>query len=536
MAGIATIYLDDASINKIHVYTPSSSGGGSVGATYTYTDGTTVKTFQQNVGDGTYRFEATPADGCSFFRWVYRIGSLTADVQFSSDKLLVLNSAQDIYIRAEGIPTSYNLTFELNDPTVEKIVVVEKDSNGNDFSEIYRYSADNPDRVVTLSGRKKSFTIEATPASGYTFKSWIYSRFRKDEESLTSSKNPFEYTDGVDVWFKPTTSGSTPTDISLEVYERTPETITLKVVGLDKKYNSSKRNILWECFKDSLNGTLVSQKSNELDNKISEVSYTFENLTSSTKYAFRVTISNIQGSDDVLLSCTTTTTRTPNPQMSLTSSVNGDVIHFRGDIDDINTEYATICGYTYYFNEKVISGSGVEDEVAESSWYFSNNIRVTESGNYKCVMYIRQYSKISDIQILNKSISKTVSIKAYPDCILTVTYEDRIINDGVTCVEYPVIKVSDFEQFRQDINTVRNKVNLSDYSFTSVSVGDKFSANVFNELYYAISEACDECSSGVIEVPDSVKEYKSNNKITPEYLDGLGKFIRAVRDYVYPTD
>lgn len=64
-----------------------------------------------NYGDGQIRksgmsgnltFTATPDTRCSFVRWVYRVGSTTATVQYSEDNPFVYTEEKDIFIRAEG--------------------------------------------------------------------------------------------------------------------------------------------------------------------------------------------------------------------------------------------------------------------------------------------------------------------------------------------------------------------------------------------------------------------------------------------------
>ncbi len=49
-------------------------------------------------------FTATPADGCEFYRWAYRIGD--GDRQYSTDNPFYYSGTEDIIIRAEGQPIS----------------------------------------------------------------------------------------------------------------------------------------------------------------------------------------------------------------------------------------------------------------------------------------------------------------------------------------------------------------------------------------------------------------------------------------------
>lgn len=52
--------------------------------------------------EGEVEFEALPAEGYSFTRWVYRIGSTTATQQTSTRNPFTYDGEEDIYIRAEG--------------------------------------------------------------------------------------------------------------------------------------------------------------------------------------------------------------------------------------------------------------------------------------------------------------------------------------------------------------------------------------------------------------------------------------------------
>lgn len=87
-----TVYFQDECIDNTYIYTNYFTYRGYYGDDYYSTSGLTFQV----------RFTANPASGCSFTRWVYRLGSTTGTVRYSYSNPFTYTGDQDIYIRAEG--------------------------------------------------------------------------------------------------------------------------------------------------------------------------------------------------------------------------------------------------------------------------------------------------------------------------------------------------------------------------------------------------------------------------------------------------
>lgn len=92
MSYAITAYFTDENIIKTSITSSWFSYTGYYGDSYYYTDEI----------DFSMNFYATPADGCEFTRWVYRLGSTSGDVQYSYDNPFTYSGDENIYIRAEG--------------------------------------------------------------------------------------------------------------------------------------------------------------------------------------------------------------------------------------------------------------------------------------------------------------------------------------------------------------------------------------------------------------------------------------------------
>ncbi len=125
-------------------------------------------------------FEAFPANGCSFTRWVYRIGSTTADVHHSTRNPFTYSGGEDIYIRAEGEEDSSS--GELPDEWMVTHL------NGGSLIE------NNKSIDLTL---KKSYLqcIEFSCKYAGTIK--IYSEGDTDTRGFLTKSTSFDSTDGI---------------------------------------------------------------------------------------------------------------------------------------------------------------------------------------------------------------------------------------------------------------------------------------------------------------------------------------------------
>lgn len=105
MAYSITCYFNDADIDTTQIVVYGAT-------TYTKKYGDANLSYSGFTGDA--QFTATPATGCIFTQWVYRIGSTSAPVQYSTSNPFTYTGGQDIYIRAEGeikeVENSYSVT------------------------------------------------------------------------------------------------------------------------------------------------------------------------------------------------------------------------------------------------------------------------------------------------------------------------------------------------------------------------------------------------------------------------------------------
>lgn len=113
MSYTITCYCNDETIKTTSVYIASA------GITRTGTYGSSsLGDYEEFTVSGltdswSAKFTATPASGCSFYRWVYRVGSTSATAQYSYSNPFTYTGGKNIYIRAEG--TQDVETWDLDD-------------------------------------------------------------------------------------------------------------------------------------------------------------------------------------------------------------------------------------------------------------------------------------------------------------------------------------------------------------------------------------------------------------------------------------
>lgn len=107
-----TCYCNDETIKKTTV---SITTAGTYSGTYGSSSLGDYEEFVVASLDSSWSatFSVTPASGCSFYRWVYRVGSSTAKQQYSYSSTFKYTGGQDIYIKAEG--TQDVETWDLDD-------------------------------------------------------------------------------------------------------------------------------------------------------------------------------------------------------------------------------------------------------------------------------------------------------------------------------------------------------------------------------------------------------------------------------------
>lgn len=90
-----TVYFNDEDIASTRIF------GANGFVDYEYDYGSSA--YSATGFSGTTTFTATPADGCVFTRWVYRVGGATASQQYSYDNpFRYSGDTQELIIRAEG--------------------------------------------------------------------------------------------------------------------------------------------------------------------------------------------------------------------------------------------------------------------------------------------------------------------------------------------------------------------------------------------------------------------------------------------------
>ena len=102
----ATVYFNDADIYSTNIQAENGAGVKELNTTKYY--GNSAFTSQEFAGSVLLKFTATPADGCEFTKWKYRIGDEIydddIDARESTYNPFYYSGTEDIVIRAEGQP------------------------------------------------------------------------------------------------------------------------------------------------------------------------------------------------------------------------------------------------------------------------------------------------------------------------------------------------------------------------------------------------------------------------------------------------
>lgn len=172
MSYTITCYCNDETIKTTSVYIASA------GITRTGTYGSSslgdYEEFSVSglIDSWSAKFTATPAPGCSFYRWVYRIGSTSATLQHSYSNPFTYTGGKNIYIRAEGTQDevedspwhAWQMSL-LEISTYEQSVDIENEATGSYMLEpynVYRYTV-----VFAYSGYAHFYTRSSIDTIGY---------------------------------------------------------------------------------------------------------------------------------------------------------------------------------------------------------------------------------------------------------------------------------------------------------------------------------------------------------------------------------
>lgn len=192
------------------------------------------------------KFTATPASGSKFVRWVYRVGSQTASVHYSTANPFTYTGGQDIWIRAEGeIDNSGG--GDAGDDTSEEWILSSKNWTDPVGTEEIGYSFGLAGR---LWYRHKSITA--------TGKITVY--LVSPEESETTTVEPWDWEIGTgsdrDKAYQAITSNGDVDDFSYSVWNELVDKV-LEIIEADP--NES----VW--FTESNNGTVyLSENSTKM--------------------------------------------------------------------------------------------------------------------------------------------------------------------------------------------------------------------------------------------------------------------------------
>ena len=131
MAFAFTCYGNDETIASTSIY----ATGINMSYTVPYGETLDLAGFPDSV-----RFTANPSEGCSFTRWVYRLGSTTGTVQYSTDNPFTYSGNEDIYIRAEGISDVSESTWNISSDSIGTLSYDTYTSVYLDEYTLYRFS------------------------------------------------------------------------------------------------------------------------------------------------------------------------------------------------------------------------------------------------------------------------------------------------------------------------------------------------------------------------------------------------------------
>lgn len=324
------------------------------------------------------------------------------------------------------------------------------------------------------------------------------------------------------------------------------------ITGLDPEYvgDVTIRKIEWNIYLgESESGKLIETYSGTIKNGALTTSYTFSNLTPSTTYCITAIISNISGVDGEIKYI---------GRQSTADSGGGEfgqvpIIH---DFTVRQTEIG---------ERKIYYKVHVSNLLSSSSWvlvqiYF-NGILIYEKewdnqsdgevntdrtvatdmdgnaldfGNYE--VRLEAVNLKNTPQIMFASVTL---IKEKPLCTLNCKFYDESysFDDGRvtgTIKDYPHILATDFNQFRADINTVRDKAGLNAYGFDDdVIANTKMNMSLFKALFDSIcSIYYDKGWQWLAKYPSSPTE---GQQITKGFIEGIEEALQNARDILYNT-
>ena len=277
MSYTVTCYCNDETIKTSSVYIASA------GITRTGTYGSSsLGDYEEFTVSGlteswSAKFTATPASGCSFYRWVYRVGSTSATAQYSYSNPFTYTGGKNIYIRAEG--TQDVETWDLSTGAFGAISSSAYDDFYLGEMQMYRYSV-----TFNYSGTATFYTTGSLDTYGYLSTSTGFDSANgkptsilaeNDDGDSTNFSISYDVTAGTTyyVWVRPlssTGSGSTVLNISVP-----DKTISIAKWSWTASNGNASASLTQAAYSAVVNKTAVTNFSylvwNDLCDKVKEI-------------------------------------------------------------------------------------------------------------------------------------------------------------------------------------------------------------------------------------------------------------------------
>lgn len=354
----------------------------------------------------------------------------------------------------------------------------------------------------------------------------------------------------------------------LKVEEFNTTQLVAKIDGLDPEYTASIRTVIWSCYEGRNDqGTLIEQFQTTLENGYSIYYNVFSDLKPNTTYYMTALISNIKGLNGDILYCGSRTTaisgggQYPDSDTVFQPGIKSFDVKFLNEygnakftcvLSDVYDYYTTIDpseedSGAWYTIICIDSCALVKEEFMMHEG--CNGVTITNPG-------IRQFTlewsglvgspgeeSIHTVKVINintngiqKEISKTIKVvvPSFGVYELIYTYKEKenyeYDNGRVTGTIYNYISISaeDWNNFIEGINTLKIKVG-GITSALGVIPGDEFSADLWNDVIYAIWFLYDECNEAR---PDTLIEVNAHQPITPQMIDNVNEAVKNIKDKI----
>ncbi len=337
--------------------------------------------------------------------------------------------------------------------------------------------------------------------------------------------------------------------LSLEIVSYTSSSVTVLLSGLDNTYERDDRFIEWE-----VNGSPNGQT--DIPKEISEYTYTFTGLASEKELIITGWIFWTEAESSGVYQSTEL------PKVKITLPLSVPVIESFNAYQD-TTSSRLVVRYSFRVTsllfETTETGGVVdlyiyneaENCVYNKTWRTGSEVKISASagvyvdndigegpGIYTVKLVAINVGTVSEISVEKEIIVSVKEIEEdteKPICSLNCYFEDRVYsydNGRVTgtIFNYPNITASDFNQFCEDINTVRIKAGLAEYTFITAVPDGEMSHEVFRRVCDAINQIYIACGEKAVLYFDETVRI-----ISPELIGNIQSAAQDIRDIVYET-